>query len=76
MYESLTNPIDFILLLLLLLSLFIQDLSEKHLVMGASWLNIIVIIIIIIIVISFHNLIIQTRSSGIKGHDPPTSDII
>ena len=75
MYESLTNPIDFILLLLLLLlSLFIQDLSEKHLVMGASWLNI--IIIIIIIVISFHNLIIQTRSSGIKRHDPPTSDII
>ena len=73
MYESLTNPIDFILLLLLLLSLFIQDFSEKHLVMGASWLN---IIIIIIIVISFHNLIIQTRSSGIKGHDPPTSDII
>ena len=67
MYESLTNLIDFILLLL---SLFVQDLSEKHLVMGASWLNI--IIIIIIIIISLHNLIIQTRSSGIKGHDPPT----
>ena len=56
MCESLTNLIDFALLLLFyyyyLLLLFVQDLSEKHLlVMGEFWLNIIIIIIITITII-------------------------